>query len=173
MWARSSRPASVSVHATHTAAAVGAAGGGCRSLKWVEQGIAGVLPFIQLLQAGGPAVPAPPIGSLPSPPAWSVPAAGVAARVLKVDRAAGRLSLGLKPSYFADLSDQEAGSDEEGGEPDFDADLEAAMEAEGPGSEVGAGGGRTAKNRAEGGAAGGGCRMIGQLAAGLDLMHLE
>jgi hypothetical protein len=29
--------------------------------------------------------------------------AGVVARVLKVDSGAGRLSLGLKPSYFEDL----------------------------------------------------------------------
>lgn len=43
--------------------------------------------------------------ALSCPPASLHPvfSAGVVARVLKVDGGAGRLSLGLKPSYFEDL----------------------------------------------------------------------
>ena len=37
------------------------------------------------------------------PPAPLPATAGVVARVLKVDAAANRLSLGLKPSYFEDI----------------------------------------------------------------------
>ncbi|KAL4538228.1 hypothetical protein Ndes2526B_g03454 [Nannochloris sp. 'desiccata'] len=52
----------------------------------------------------------------------------VAARVLGVDKSAGRLSLGLKPSYFEDISDVEEEGDgvaqQEGD--DFDDELQAA-----------------------------------------------
>ena len=50
---------------------------------------------------------------------------------MAVDRAAGRLSLGLKPSYFADLSEGEEGEEGEAGAgPDFDAEVEAALASE-------------------------------------------
>ena len=54
--------------------------------------------------------------------------AGVVCRVLSVDKAAGRLNLGLKPSYFEGLSDVEASDeDQEAVGADFDEELEAAM----------------------------------------------
>ena len=56
---------------------------------------------------------------------------------MAVDKAAGRLSLGLKPSYFEDLSDVEEEADGEAAQgPDFDEELEAAMgDGGGDGSE--------------------------------------
>lgn len=52
--------------------------------------------------------------------------AEVRAVVLKVDTAAGKLSLGLKPSYFADEEEgMESGSEEE---PEMDLDEELAEE---------------------------------------------
>lgn len=69
-------------------------------------------------------------GTHPACPASRPPCAGVAARVLKVDRSVGRLSLGLKPSYFEGLDPAQLrgeGSDEE---EDFDAEVEAALAAE-------------------------------------------
>ncbi|PRW20900.1 RRP5-like protein [Chlorella sorokiniana] len=59
------------------------------------------------------------------PAALFNPGQRVVARVLKVDAAANRLSLGLKPSYFEDISDLEDGEDSEE-EPDFDAELATA-----------------------------------------------
>ncbi|KAL4451480.1 hypothetical protein ABPG75_007142 [Micractinium tetrahymenae] len=58
------------------------------------------------------------------------PGQRVVARVLKVEAAEGKLSLGLKPSYFKDLSDLEGSGNEaaEPGAPDFDADLAAARD---------------------------------------------
>ncbi len=51
----------------------------------------------------------------------------VVARVLGVDKTAGRLSLGLKPSYFEDLDDvEDEGAVEKQQGDDFDGELEAA-----------------------------------------------
>lgn len=60
------------------------------------------------------------------------PGQRVVARVLKVDAAQGKLSLGLKPSYFEDLSDLEGSGNEgdEGAAADFDAELEAASDSD-------------------------------------------
>ena len=48
------------------------------------------------------------------------------AKVLKVDTAAGKLSLGLKPSYFADEADAAHSAPED--DPDMDLDQELAHE---------------------------------------------
>lgn len=50
---------------------------------------------------------------------------------MKVDKAANRLSLSLKPSYFEGMSEEEGAISEEEAGPDFDEELEAALAEEG------------------------------------------